>query len=374
MIYLISILVVFTSIYFCSIAWVTFGFILTKQNNKQQLGNNKESNISVIIPVRNEENNITQCLNSLQNQNYNRGHFEIIIINDHSTDHTAQLVNNFIDESILDISIVSLSDKTSKKEALKYGIAKSKYNIIATSDGDCILPQNWLKNISLNINENTEMLLGPIVFKKSSGFLHYFQMLDMFALQGVEFGTLYYQQPILNNAANLSYSKNAYHTVGGFDTFDTPSGDDVFLLEKFTSKNKNIKGLLRKDFIVKTASESTLIGFLNQRLRWSSKSKYYKGKLLLFFSLIVLIQNISLLFIYFGIAFVVKYRISFIILLFSKWLIDFILLFLVASFYHRKKVLLYFIPIQIVYPFYIFLVWIASITMKFEWKGRKFNG
>ena len=162
--------------------------------------------------------------------------------------------------------------------------------------------------------------------------------------------------------------------IAGFDKFNTPSGDDIFLLEKLTSKNKNVKGLLKKDFIVETAAESTFLGFLNQRLRWSSKAKYYKSKLLLFFSSIILIQNISFLFICFGILLVEKFRMILIILLCSKWLIDFILLFLVASFYHRKKVLFYFIPVQIVYPFYIVLVWIASITMKFEWKGRKFNG
>lgn len=358
----------------CAITYVIVGFVKIDKTSKKQSERNIDHQISVVIPVRNEEKNIVECLSSLQNQNYDKDNFEIIIINDHSTDNTERLIDEFIKDSELNVSSYALSEKTSKKEALKYGIEKSNYDIIATTDGDCIVSENWLKNISSSFNDDTDMLLGPIIFKRSKGFLYYFQVLDMLAIQGVEFGTLHYKRPILNNAANLAYSKSAYDAVDGFDRYDTPSGDDVFLLEKFKSTNKKVKGLLKNNFIVETASEKTLSDFLNQRLRWSSKSKYYKSKLLLFFSLIVLIQNLSLIFISFGIPLVEKYRLTLIILLGSKWLIDFILLFLVTSFYNRNKALLYFIPVQIVYPVYIVIVWIASITMKFEWKGRSYNG
>jgi hypothetical protein len=67
-----------------------------------------------------------------------------------------------------------------------------------------------------------------------------------------------------------------------------------------------------------------------------------------------------------------KYRNYYIFLLLSKWLIDFILLFLVAAFFNRKKSMLYFIPVQVIYPFYILGVSVASIFLKFEWKGRKY--
>jgi len=372
--YLIIILALITTIYFCAIVWVIIGFIKIKKIGFQNRETVDEQNISIIIPVRNEEINIEKCLQSIQNQNYNTSNVEVIIINDHSTDNTEKFVNDFIKGSILQISLYALSDKTSKKEALKLGIEKSKYNLIATTDADCILPENWLKNTSLHINDGVDMLLGPIIFEKGNGFLYWFQTLDMLAIQGIEFGTLHYQKPILNNAANLSYLKSTYKYVGGFDTFNTPSGDDVFLLEKFKSSNKKITGLLAKDFIVETPAEKTLSGFFNQRLRWSSKAKYYSSKLLLFFSSIVLIQNILLLFICVVIPLVEKYRLILIILFLTKWLIDFILLFLVACFYDRNKALLYFIPVQLIYPIYIIVVWIASITTKYNWKGREFNG
>ena len=352
--------------------WVIIGFIKIKKQDGAKVDNNKTQKISVIIPVRNEEKNIISCLNSLQNQNYKTTDFEIIIINDHSNDSTEKIVNTYISKHDIEVFMYHLGDKTSKKEALKYGVEKSRYDIIATTDGDCILPINWLKNISVHIENTKEMLLGPVMFKNKNGLLSNFQVLDMLAIQGLEFGALSYQKPILNNAANLSYLKASYNEVKGFDNFNTPSGDDIFLLEKFKSEKKEVAGLLNQDFIVETDPENTFLSFLNQRLRWSSKSKYYSDKLLIYFSLTVLIQNISLILIYLGIPLVEKYRIILIILLFCKWLIDFILLLLVASFFNRKKSLFYFIPVQLLYPIYIIVVWIASMSMKFEWKGRKF--
>jgi cellulose synthase/poly-beta-1,6-N-acetylglucosamine synthase-like glycosyltransferase len=374
MIFIVSIFILITAIYFFSIAWVIVGFVSIKK--RDALGVEKKARkISIIIPVRNEAENIIKCLNTLKNQNFNKSDFELIIVNDHSIDNTENVINAFTNTTDLDVSLCSLSDdRTSKKEALKYGIEKSKYDIIATTDADCSVPENWLKNISLNFNTSSEMLLGPVMFNHKGGFLSSFQMLDLLAIQGMEFGAINFRKPILNNAANLSYLKKTYYDVGGLDDFNTPSGDDIFLLEKFRSRKKEINGLLSQDFVVETDSESTIKGFLNQRLRWSSKTKYYSDKTLIYFSSIVFIQNVLLIFVYLGIALVEKYTIILIILLFCKWLIDFILLFLVASFFKRKRALFYFIPAQIVYPIYIIMIWLASMTLSFEWKGRNFNG
>ncbi len=336
--------------------------------------NDTINKISIIIPVRNEEDNIANCLDSLTHQNYTKTDFEVIIIDDHSTDNTKNVINNYLKESELNIRFYQLEKTFNKKEALKYGIEKSTHKIIATTDADCILPANWLNNITSQFNNNAEMVLGPVMFNNKKGLLAAFQLLDMLAIQGIEFGMLFYKKPILNNAANLSYLKEKFYAVDGFDRFNTPSGDDVFLLEKFIKNSKNVKGLLKEDFIVLTNQEHSFADFFNQRLRWSSKTKHYSNYWLLYFSTIVLVQNISLIFIYLGAPLVEKYELIFIILLFSKWLIDFILLFLVASIFKRRRALYYFIPVQIVYPIYILIIWIASMVLTYEWKGRKFNG
>ena len=148
MIYFVAILVFITVIYLYSIGWVIIGFIGERSKKKNELGEESKK-ISVIIPVRNEEKSILNCLESLKNQDYNKSNFEIIIINDHSTDKTKEVVDAFISTCELNINLVDLIDETSKKEGLKYGIGKSKYDIIATTDADCTLPKNWLKNVRI---------------------------------------------------------------------------------------------------------------------------------------------------------------------------------------------------------------------------------
>jgi len=331
--------------------------------------------ISVLIPVRNEGGNIKDCLSSLEIQLLDKDYFEIIIINDHSTDNTVDVVENYMSKSKLSIHLFHLDQGQGKKDALKHGVEKAKHATLATTDADCFLPDTWLSLISNSTTNDVHMLLGPVMFSSGKGLLHAFQTLDMLAIQGMEFGLLYFNQPVLNNAANLAYKTKIYQELGGYDHYETPSGDDIFLLEKFINNAaEKVKGLLLSAFIVETKAQETIKEFWNQRIRWASKTKHYKSKVLIGCGLIVFFQNMSLIFIYYQLLFVENSNVVWLILLFTKWLFDFILLFLSSSFFNRKKSLLYFIPVQIIYPIYVVCVGICSKVVKFEWKEREFNG
>jgi len=369
LIYIFSILFIIGFIYILFISFIIFGFYNISILKRDE--NNILQEISIVVAVRNEQDNILGLFNSINDLSYPKDKFEVIIINDNSDDDTEKLINKIVQDSGLNISYFNLLGKTSKKEALKLAISKAKYKIISTTDADCLLPVYWLKLISNQFNNNTNMLLGPVMFKKTKGFLGAFQVLDMLAIQGVEFGMLNYNKPILNNGANLSFSKNVYLNVGGYDNFKTPSGDDVFLLEKFVRKSSNyVKGILDNQFTIETNPEFNFRSFINQRLRWASKSDHYKNKYLQGVSLIIFLENISQIFIYSSMILVDKYMILCLILLLAKWMIDLILLILTSSFFGRKRYLIYFIPVQIIYPIYIVLVAILSKMIKYKWKGR----
>lgn len=367
--YFLTIIAVAFMLYFISILWIAYGFYKSKK--KQIKANNSQQKISVIIPVRNEALNIENCLSSLISQHYEGSNFEIIIVNDHSEDETVAIVQDIAESTEISISLINLSDEFSKKEALKAGVEIAKYSIIASTDGDCILPKKWLLNISDTFQSNVSMLIAPVMFKQEKGFLNAFQILDFSAIQGLTFGSSYYNLPILNNAANLSYLKSDLNAVGGYDNYQTPSGDDVFLLEKFYSSNLSIKASLDQESIVYTSSEKTWYSFFSQRIRWASKTGFYTNNLLRFFSALIFGINIFTLIIYLIVFLFDEFQVIALILLFSRWLIDFILLFLVTSFFRKKKVLWYFIPIQLIYPVYVLLIGLAAKLFSFEWKGRK---
>ena len=368
---MIVLLIISAFIILCYCLTILMSCIGFAKQQKSRPGNvNSEKEISIIIPFRNEEDNILKCLISLSKQIYNKENYEVILVNDHSTDNSVSIIEKHLKE-FFNIHLYHLDKEVLKKEALKLGLSKAKYNLIAFTDADCILPKTWLSTISKNLKDE-DMLIGPVCMNTSKkSFLSAFQSLDFMALQGVSFGFLNFKKPILNNAANLIIQKKSFVKVNGFDSYNTPSGDDVFLLEKFLSKDLKIKPSLQKESIVNTATERTLNLFINQRLRWVSKSKYYKNQWLKSLGILVFLTNVVMMFVYVALVFVENYFIILIILVLSKWLIDFILLLLVASFFNQKRDLFYFIPVQLVYPIYTVGIALTSLFVSYNWKDRK---
>lgn len=352
---------------------VAFGLwrIVNRPYDQKELKTTKK--VSVIIAARDESSNIINCLKALTQQHFDEDSYEIIVVNDHSTDATPELVKDYASNSDVSIKLFNLMHAQTKKQALRLGIENSSYDIIATTDADCIVPKNWVKNIALAFENNTAMALGPVSFEHSKSGLGIFQVMDLLALQAVEFGLLHLKQPILNNGANLAFTKAGFEKVNGFDDKTTPSGDDIFLLERFNKKFKGkIRAMLKKESIVHTQPVLSLKEFINQRVRWSSKSKYYSNPMLIYFTYLIAIENIMQLFIYPLVLLDEKNKCFYAIMILVKWVIDFILLFLASVFFERRKYLVYFIPIQLVYPLYIIVVGFASMFLKFEWKGRRY--
>ena len=368
MIVITIILFVIVFVYSITILLSVLGFINLKKSKVKNT--DKEVKISLIIAFRNEEDVIQNCLQSIVKQKYSLENYEVILVNDHSDDESVPIVKVFT-EAYSNFSLLHLKEGESKKAALKLGVSKAKYDFIAFTDADCHLPEKWFFNLSNQIDDN-DMLVGPVVMNSTNNsFNDAFQRLDFMAIQGNSFGLLNYKKPILNNAANLLIRKEAFYQVGGYDNYNTPSGDDVFLLEKFLKHNMNIKGCLIQQAVVNTKTENSWKQFIHQRLRWASKAKYYKNPWLNYIGILILSVNVAVLFIYGAIVLVENYRLTLLFFLLSKWLIDFILLFLVASFFNRKRDLFYFIPVQLIYPVYVIGIGLLSLFGSYKWKGRK---
>ena len=114
-----------------------------------------QTNISVIIAVRNEENNIKPLLDSLCLQSYPTDLFEIIIVDDHSEDDTWNLLNNY-PAGNRRISFIKLADHINKedsivshkKKAIETGISQATGTLIVTTDADCLFHPDWLLTIA----------------------------------------------------------------------------------------------------------------------------------------------------------------------------------------------------------------------------------
>ena len=364
------------SMYVLTFAFIAMGFLKQRLKSKAILDTDKEyRNFSIIIPFRNEEKNIINCLESLIKLDYPNDCFEIILVNDHSEDEGLELVSQFKrDHQGADINVLELGDDQGKKKALSFGVSESRFDYIITTDADCTVQAKWLESLNEAYYNDASMIVSPVQFTGGSSFLAGLQTLDMFALQGTGLGSLAWRMPAMNNGANLSYRKKDFLKVGGYDELRTPSGDDIFLMEKFQQEGFPIESNISRKGVVFTPTEDNWSDFIQQRIRWASKSGYYKNKWMIYLGFLVAVQQLFVLFFYVGALLVEKYWMELLFLLFCKWLIDFILLFLVASFFKKKRSMFYFSPVQLLSPIYAIVIGIASLTVKYEWKGRSFNG
>lgn len=337
-----------------------------------------KTRFSVIIPFRNEAENLLPLFSSLSSLNYPAELFEIILVNDASEDTSEELCNKFIDENP-QLEIILLQNKRTsgspKKDAITTAINKAKYEFILTTDADCTVPQAWLQEFNSAIHEyHAKMIAGPVKISSANTLLSYFQEIDFFSLQGATIGGFGVDMPFMCNGANFCYEKKAFHAVNGFEGNDKiGSGDDIFLLEKFIKTGLKTAFLKRRSAIVSTPAQANWRSFFAQRIRWAAKTSAYDNVFGKFIGLLVLAMNLMLVL---SAVVVVMDKISPSLLLFPfllKFNIDFILIYNCARFFEREKVLKNYFWCSLIYPILSSYIAILSLFSGYTWKGRHFK-
>ncbi|MEO9003473.1 MAG: glycosyltransferase [Ginsengibacter sp.] len=341
--------------------------------------------VSVIIAARNEELTIGHCLQSLINQSYPRSKFEIIVINDNSTDKTVQVIQAFQKENIHFYNLADFTGSTAlnsyKKKSIETALKFAKGELVITTDADCIAPEQWLETlVSFYVEKNPVFIALPVAYADPSikdgilkKFLKIFQSLDFMTLQGITGASVYKKFHSMCNGANLAYQKKVFYEVNGFEGMDEiASGDDMLLMHKIQKVHPDkIMFLKSPDVIVQTHSAETLKDFMNQRIRWASKTDKYTDKKIIAVLLLVYVLNAWLLILALCSFFIIKAFYIFLFAIGLKILVELIFLYPVAKFFDQQKLLWWFVPAQ---PFHILYTLVAGWLGKFgsyRWKGRK---
>ena len=363
-----------TIAYLFVIGIITFGWFRLSAPVKEQ-SFLTGLDLSVIIAVRNESRNIETLLEQLANQNYDKKHYEIIIVNDHSTDNTVQLAEHFIKHNP-DIKIKILeADGEGKKNALNKGIASSSAQLIVTTDGDCNVKPGWLQCIVNYYNSSgCKLIIGPVIYASEKTILQKLFSLDFASLVASGAGSAGVGLPLMGNGANMAFSKDAFTKVNNQNNTDRfASGDDVFLIHNVTAKyGTDAVGFLRdKDAFVSTLPPLNLHEFLLQRKRWASKAVGYRMAWPIIVSLTVLLFN-TLLFAMLAGSFYYSWLLPFYILIIvTKFMIDAPLVFNFLSFADKRHLKPFLFVTEFIYPIYIVLTAIASVIFGIRWKERE---
>lgn len=330
--------------------------------------------VSVIVAARNEEKTLPHLLEALAQQTYPQPLFEILIVDDYSTDNTVAVAQTFSKPHIKIIHPEVASAQSSKKRAIEAGVKQARGPLLLITDADCIPGRDWIKTMAAFYEQKgAAFIAAPVMFTHNQSLLQLFQALDFLTLQGITAASVAAQFHTMCNGANLAYTKEAFENVNGFAGIDDiASGDDMLLMHKIWLQEKSrVLYLKGSDAIVRTEPMPTWKAFMAQRKRWASKTTHYNDKRIFWVLLFVYLLNcwfVVLLASSFWNVQILKYAFLF---LFLKTGIEWPFVAMVARFYNEKKLMRYFFFMQPLHIFYTVLVGLLSQFGHYEWKGRR---
>jgi cellulose synthase/poly-beta-1,6-N-acetylglucosamine synthase-like glycosyltransferase len=351
--------------------------------------------ISVIVPARNEEPFIGACLTALAKQTYPADWFEVIVVDDHSTDRTAAIVQEFaaaapslsappVTAAPIHIKCIRLAEQPDsgtrtahKKWAIETGIKAASGDLIVATDADCRAHPDWLSTIAAFYEATgAKFIAAPVrIAGGPSSFLAVFQTLDFITLQGITAAAVHKRFHSMCNGANLAYEKKAFYEADGFKGIDAiPSGDDMLLMHKiYRLYPQQVFFLKHRHAIVTTSPETRWKGFFNQRIRWASKADRYDDKRI--FWVLLLVYSINFLFAALLVAaFWNSWWLWLLLLLLAvKTVVEYPFVRSVAAFFEQQRLMVYFAALQ---PFHIGYTIVVGWLGKFGsyyWKDRKIS-
>lgn len=332
--------------------------------------------ISIIIPVRNEEANLLKLLQDIEKQSIESQNFEVIIVNDASTDSTKAVAESFIRATACTVSLINLpsvqENSSPKKRAITMAVQIAKGELIVTTDGDCRVGKQWLEEISgCYLATDSVLISGPVTFtdERQNGFLRNF----FNALQIIEFGSLVGTaacaikagNPNMCSGANLAYKKSAFYSVDGYvGNEQIASGDDEFLMHKLAKRFPGkIQFLKSRKAIVQTEGHVSFRSFYQQRKRWASKWRFYNDWKPTALAIYVVLVNIALLWA------VIAGRWE---LVLFKFAFEWLFLMQIMEFMKKSWTIPYIFIAQLFYPFYVlFFAVMAQDSGSYVWKERQ---
>jgi cellulose synthase/poly-beta-1,6-N-acetylglucosamine synthase-like glycosyltransferase len=333
-----------------------------------------KTRVTVLIAARNEAESIHLTIEDILAQEYPKHLTEIIIVDDHSTDHTADIIRSYADRGV---KLLQLNEdkplNSYKKKAISEAIALSSGDLMVATDADCRMGAKWLSTIVGYFEaEQPVMISSPVSYFEERSLFERMQALEFSYLIGVGASFIGNGRASTCNGANLAYRKDVFYEVGGFKGIDDlASGDDELLLQKVALRYPGRIGFTKLDSaVVFTHAKHNLASFLQQRRRWASKSTRYKDKKIVALAVGIWLFNISLLvsaalsffsrdiFMLFLLQFALK-------IAFEAWFLLPIMVFFKRP--GMVALILLVSPLHVIYLVYIGLI---SNNSTYLWKGR----
>ena len=369
---ILNIIMIFAALYLICIGAFTYGLSLYRNRVETHGPTSLQHNVSILIAARNEGANIEKLLQSLYNQSFDKAKFEVILVDDHSSDDTSEVSENFrVLHPEMNLKLLK-ANGSGKKQAISQALHAAENDIVMVTDADCELPQRWMETmVDYFVKNNLKMVLGPVLLSPADTLFEKLQVLEHLSLIASTAGSAAIGMPVMCNGANMMYDRQAALDVEKYRTdMKIASGDDMFLMEQFMKHygSKSVSFILDNEAIVKTKTMPDLKAFFRQRRRWASKTKAYTNWKIIATALIVMMFNLSIVF-FFAAGFFMKFFwIFFVLYVVMKTLIDLPILKRITNFMQQQRLLLWMFPLEFIYPFYVVFTAFSGIFSNVKWK------
>ncbi len=365
----LHLLLLFTVLY--TLVALCFFFGLFRLNNQPRTA--ETPFISIVIAARNEADYIGLCLHSLKQQTYPSDRFEILVVDDDSTDNTSQIVASMCLDNLRLLPVNnSFPEMAAKKRPMSVGIHRARGKWILTTDADCTVPPTWVASMASYMVADTGVVIGFSQLTSRS-FFDRLQAYDFLTLMAAAAGAAGLGMPLAASGQNFAYRKCLFEKVGGFrDIAHRPSGDDVLLLQLLRQAwDGRIAFAADPGAYATTHRPETPSSLWQQRKRWASNAAYQLRINPIFFSYIAVVFLTNALI---PAAFLISitdgtYTLP-LICWSAKVLVDLLVAGKGGYNFKRADLLIMFPFWEIVQIPYTILIGLAGTLRGFTWKGR----
>ena len=334
---------------------------------------NKESTnkpfVSIIIAARNEELNLPICLDSAIKQTYPTSLFEIIIVNDHSSDKTEMICNEYSSKYSFVRYINTSPDEVlrGKANALAQGIDHAKGEVILITDADCVVPETWVEYTAMQFSSDIDLLGGFTLQKATSPFTG-MQSLDWAYILGMAASSANLGYPLGSIGNNLAFRKTAYENVGGYRKLKFSVTEDYTVVQAIVCRKKsNYVYPVDSLHLVESKPCADWLTLLRQKHRWGKGGLDMKLGGLFIMVIGFLMHTAPFIMLYWNGVITAS------VVLMIKFIADYSYLYQILRRLNRVDELRWFYWFELYFIFYVvalpFLVFFGG---KVNWKGRQF--
>lgn len=278
----LTVLIAVTAFYVLHMGAVAFGYARIRRGEPPPSPETWPS-VTVIVPARNEVNEIDACLDSLNACTYPEEKLEIIVVDDFSTDGTAERVRRQQPAGtppqdknpvrLVDMASTTDENGGHKPAAVARGVEAATGDVILTTDADCTVPPTWIQSMVRWCTKNTPFVAGPVAYNHNDLFLPRLQSLELMGLVGYGAGSIGLGLPTFCNSANIAVRREL------LETENTPpfgaAQDELLLQDVAYDSAREVAFNPDPDALVRTAPAPSFTTYIEQQARWAHMGLRY---------------------------------------------------------------------------------------------------